>query len=260
MLDCAHTQSGHVGFVWPDTGDALEQFEMASSKALTKAAACPDLKFSVDYSQGPEGHGIEALNVVGETDRIAEASRRLVDAGAQAIVWACTSGSFIGGLEWCFKQRSELRDRVGVPVTSGTLALISCIRRLGFEAVDVLSPYPDDVSDILRRCIEDSGLTVKSTEAFHSSGATASAKLPILEECRLLRAFGALAGDAVLIPDTAVNSLELILEFEFALGRPVLTVNQACVFEGAALIGKSAALTKLPAFHRFANRPDARFL
>lgn len=260
MLDGADTRTAHIGFVWPDTGDALELFEMASSESLAKAARCPDLKFSVDYSHGPGGHGIEALNAVGETDGIADAGMRLADAGAQAVVWACTSGSFIGGLEWSFKQRRELCDRTGLPVITGTLALISSCMRLGFSSVDVLSPYPDDVSGILRRCFEDAGLKLPTLRALHSSGGTASAKLPLLEECRRFRVSGSMGGDAVVIPDTAVNSLDLIPGLETALGRPVLTANQACVFEGAALTGGASALTGLPAFRRFADRPDGRIL
>lgn len=260
MRDGIHTDFAHIGFVWPDTGEALELFEMASSTSLSKVAGCPGLMYSMDYSHGPEGHSIEALKAVGESGRIVDAGRRLTVAGAQAIVWACTSGSFIGGLEWSVEQRNELCDRIGVPVTSGTLALISSSLRLGFESVDVLSSYPDDVSDILRNCIEDAGLTVTRMRALHSHGATDSAELPLLEECLRFSVDGNLGGDAVLIPDTAINSLELIPELELAMGRPVLTVNQACVFEGAALIGRTAALTELPAFHQFANCSDRRIL
>lgn len=260
MLDGDQTRFAHIGFVWPDTGDALELFEMADSMLLTNAVGCPGLKFKVDYSHGPKGHGIDALNAVGEIEGIADAGRRLADAGAQSVVWACTSGSFIGGLEWSLDQRRELRDRIGLPVTTGMLALISSSLRLGFDSVDLLSPYPRDVSDILRQVLEDAGLKVTSMRTLSSPGATASAKLPLAEECRRFRAFGNLAGDGVMVPDTAVNSLELIPELEVALGRPVLTVNQACVFEGAAMIGRSDPLKELPAFSRFANRPDGSIL
>ena len=132
--------------------------------------------------------------------------------------------------------------------------------RLGFESVGVLSPYPRDVSDILGQVLESAGLTVMPMRMLNSPGATASAKLPLAEECRRFRAFGNLARDGVLVPDTAVNSLELIPELEAALGRSVLTVNQACVFEGAEMIGGSGALTELSAFRRFASRPNGRIL
>ena len=115
--------------------------------------------------------------------------------------------------------------------------------RLGFESVAVLSPYPRDVSDILGQVLESAGLTVMPMRMLNSPGATASAKLPLAEECRRFRAFGNLARDGVLVPDTAVNSLELIPELEAALGKSVLTVNQACVFKGAEMIGGSGALT-----------------
>ena len=260
MLDGDQIRLAHIGFVWPDTGDAPELFEMADCMLLTNAVGCPDLKYTVDYSHGPEGHGIDALNAVGKTEGIAAAGRRLAAAGAQSVVWACTSGSFIGGLERSLHQRRELRDRIGLPVATGMLALISSCLRLGFESVDVLSPYPRDVSDILKQVLESAGLSVASIRALNSPGATASAKLPLVEECRRLRSSGNLAGDGVLVPDTAVNSLELIQELEAALGRPVLTVNQACVFKGAGMIGRSDALKELSAFRRFADCTDGRIL
>lgn len=254
------SRQAHIGFIWPDTGDDLHLFEMANSRSLATATNCPALRLSVDHSTGPMGHGIDALVEVGETENIAIAGQRLSDAGAQAIVWACTSGSFIGGFDWSLQQRRSLRDSIGKPVTSGTLALISACLRLGFETVDVLSPYPNDVSDILRNCLNDAGLRVASMRMLHSPGATASANLALSDECRRFCISGRLSGDAVLIPDTAVNSLQLIPELETALGKPVLTVNQACVFEGAALIGKSALLINLPAFQRFANCPEGKIL
>lgn len=249
-----------IGFVWPDTGDALERFEMASSAALTRAAGCAELSYSVGYSKGPASHSVEALQGVGEVDSIAEAGAHLSDQGAQAVVWACTSGSFIGGLEWSLQQRRSLRRQIGCPVTSGTLALISAALRQGFQTVDVLSPYPEDVSEIFRSCLRDAGLKVASMRMLHSPGATASANLPLTEECRRYAETGRLKGGALLIPDTAVNSLTLIGELEAAAGQPVLTVNQACVFEGAALIGRAAPLTRLPPFHRFQTCPEGKIL
>lgn len=255
-----HTQLGHIGFVWPDTGDALDLFEMADAATLAEAVGCPGLTLSVDYSQGPAGHDLSALKSVGETESIATAGKRLAAQGAQGIVWACTSGSFIGGLDWCLDQRRVLQDQIGLPVTSGTLALIASGKRLGFRSVDVLSPYPDDVSVIFKTCLEEAGIKTASMRMLHSPGATASANLPLVEECRRFNATDQLMGDGVLIPDTAVNSLSLIADLEEALDKPVLTVNQACVFEGAALIGQSGWLAKLPAFRRFENCPEGTML
>ena len=243
-----------MGIVWPDTGERLDLFELASPGRLDAFVPCSKLNLVFDYSNGPPGHAVEDLERVAEIDSIVEAGRRLADGGADAVVWACTSGSFIAGLKGAEAQLHELRQRIGIPVTTGTLALISICRLLGLRSFDVLSPYPREISRIFRTCMEDAGLDVASMRVLHSSSATASASLELAEHCRALAPS---TGEAVVIPDTAVNSLGRIASLEAAAGKPVLTVNQACLFEGAVMAGARTALAEHPVFRRLAERLPA---
>ena len=217
-----------LGIIWPDTGEAHHLFEMASAQRLRAAIRDHRLEVGLGYSSGPGGHSVAALQQVGEIESIARAGTRLIADGADALVWACTSGSFIGGLKWSRDQHRALQDRLERPVTTGTQALIASAERLKLGKIDLLSPYPEDVSAILRSVMQDAGFDIGALHPLHSPGATASAALPLVEECaRLADA----RGEAVVIPDTAANTLEIIDLLEEAAGKPVLTVNQACVIE-----------------------------
>ena len=246
----ARDRSKLVGLVWPDSGEPLEQFEMASPHRLNSFARKGRLKFALGCSQVPPGHDVKVLQRVADVDGIAAEGRKLAAAGADAVVWACTSGSFIGGFAWAEAQLGDLKRRIGVPVTTGTLALISAADRLGLQAIDILSPYPADVTELFRKCMEDAGFEVASWHALRSPSASASASLALIEECRPL---ASAPGEAVIIPDTAANTLGRIEDLEAASGKPVLTVNQACLFEGAVLAGARNALAGLPAFRRLAD-------
>lgn len=50
---------------------------------------------------------------------------------AKAVVWACTSASFIGGLEWAQTQSATLASRLGMPITSTALAFQEALAVLG---------------------------------------------------------------------------------------------------------------------------------
>ena len=245
------TGSKRLGVIWPDTDEDLSRFEMAQADLLNRKLGSDRLTFDVACAKCRPGHSIDALHHVGDVARIAAAGVSLAEKGAEAVVWACTSGSFIGGFQWCLDQRAELRAQTGLPATSGTLALISSCFRLGYQSVNVLSPYPEDVSEIFLTCLRDAGLEVASTRMLHSENAIASASLPLMDECRAFASEGDLTGDVVMIPDTAVNSLWLIPGLEAVLGKPVLTVNQACLYEGAILLDRTEALTGREPFFRY---------
>jgi len=245
------TACKRLGVIWPDTGEALSRFEMAQAQRLNRAFGCAELAFDVECSKAPPGHGVDALFKVGQVAGLVQSAVSLVQRGAQAVVWACTSGSFIGGWQWGLEQLAELRARTGLPVTSATLALVAGCRQLGYQSLDVLSPYPRAVSDIFLACLREAGLRVAGSRALDSHSATASAALRLADQCRAFARSGRLSGDAVIIPDTAVNSLQIIPELEAALGKPVVTANQACLYQGAVLLGAASALAGNEAFRRY---------
>jgi len=245
-----------LGLIWPDTGEALSRFERAQAQHLNRAFGCDELAFDVECARAPPGHGVDALFKAGQVAGLVRAAVSLAQRGAQAVVWACTSGSFIGGWQWGLEQRAELRAQTGLPVTSATLALVSSCRQLGYRSLDVLSPYPRAVSEIFLACLREAGLRVAGSRVLDSDSATASAALRLADQCRAFARGGRLSGDAVIIPDTAVNSLSLIPELETALGKPVVTANQACLHQGAVLLGAAGALAGKEAFRRCQGRRD----
>ncbi len=104
------------------------------------------------------------------------------------------------------------------------------------------------------------GFEVAAIRTLHLPDATASANISLVEECRAYAIECELQADTVLIPDTAVNSLSTMPALETAVGKSVLTVNQACLFEGATLVGKAAYLTEYSAFTRFEGCSEEKIL
>jgi maleate cis-trans isomerase len=68
--------------------------------------------------------------------------RELAARGCDAVIWACTSGSFIGGLGWAKSQQRSLEEAAGVKSTSTTLAFLAALEHRGNCKVHVLGAYP----------------------------------------------------------------------------------------------------------------------
>jgi maleate cis-trans isomerase len=156
-----------------------------------------------------------------------------------ALCWACTSGSFVGGAGWARDQLAALTAETGLPATSASLALAEAVRALGVTEVDLLSPYPGPLTDVLRDFLAACGIGVRAVAALGCEAGSDSHRLDLRAA---IAAFApGLSGAAVplVVPDSAVNTLEVVAELETDLGRPVVTANQATLWKGLRLLGRA---------------------
>ncbi|TDR52731.1 maleate isomerase [Halomonas ventosae] len=221
-----------LGILLPDDGpDDYEWYTLGDG-----VAGLPRIQVGKVQSDGH--HAPAALLALGEVERLALVGRRLVEeGGAEAVVWACTSASFIGGLAWAREQSEALSSRLDVPVTSTALAFHEALAAFGHAQVDLLSPYPDDVSLRLVSFLREGGVTVVNDKALDCPYAADSHRADLGAE---VRRFCARYPDAVrplLVPDTAVNSLFLREALSRETGRELLTANQVTLWAGLRQLG-----------------------
>lgn len=102
-----------------------------------------DIHFIYEASESDGSHSLESVWATGSLDILISAARKLADAGCMALVWPCKCASFIGGLKWAIDQAEALTKKAtGLVATSTSLALLAALRQLSADTVDVLSPYP----------------------------------------------------------------------------------------------------------------------
>lgn len=182
-------------------------------------------------------HEPAALRSLGGTQRLARVGKPLVEQGdVQAVVWACTSGSFIGGLEWAKAQSRELETLLGVPVSSTALAFRDALQALAVSQVDLLSPYPEEVTRCLVTFLQESGVSVDRVKVLDCPYAEDSHEKDIIAEVRAFCAEHGRSGNTLLVPDTAVNTLSLLPAMQREAGCRVLTANQVTLWAGLRLL------------------------
>jgi maleate isomerase len=225
-----------LGLIWPDDGLARPDYELLGGPEAAEALGVSGLRLAVAFSKAEPRHHPADLRVTGDSARLDPAARELKRAGCDAIIWACTSGSFIGGLSWAGDQARALNATSGLAASSTTLAYIEALDFLGAVELDLLGPYPEDITRAFRRCLGEAGFTVRACSALGTADAPASFRLDAVSEVAAF-AKGRPSARPLLLPDTAINSLENVEAMERAAGRPVLTANQVTLWMGLRLMG-----------------------
>lgn len=199
----------------------------------------------VHTSVGVDAHEVQALLDLGKSERLLEGAETLRSHKPDAVMWACTSGSFVFGWDGARRQAAEVQEALGVPVSSTSLAFVDAARALGLRRVAVAATYPEDVSRHFVELLKHGGIEVLDLVSHDIPTAALAGELDREGVLALARSNDSPEAEAVLIPDTALHSARWIDDLEAALGKPVLTANQVTVWQGLRLAGALRPLSGL---------------
>jgi len=161
------------------------------------------------------------------------AAALLETADVDVIVYGCTTGSLVGGVEWEKRLVQRIEGETGVPTITTIRAVVDALKTLDVGCVAVATPYIDDLNRLERAFLESQGIEVAAIRGLDlvrnvDIGRTEG---EVVE--RLVRAVAG-GADAVFISCTNLPTIDLIESLEADLGRPVVTSNQASLW--AALL------------------------
>ncbi|MDI3096394.1 MULTISPECIES: maleate cis-trans isomerase family protein [Streptomyces] len=194
-----------------------------------------------------DAHRVDALLEMGSPRRLAAGVEELRLSGADAVVWACTSGSFVHGWEGAQEQVRALARSAGLPASSTSFAFVHAAKEIGARRVAVGATYPDDVARLFADFLGAAGVEVTGVV---SSGIVTAAEVGTWTEAEVLalaRSADHPDAEAVLLPGTALHTVAHIPALEKELGKPVLTANQVTVWEGLRLADRRVNAPELGA-------------
>lgn len=197
------------------------------------------------YRMAPEGVSIHTARMRLEEvtpEKLAEmaedasrAAALVATAEVDAIVYGCTTGSLIGGVEWEEKLTRRLEGETGVQTLSTSRAVVDALKALNVGRVAVATPYTDDLNRLEKTFLESHGIQVA---AIGGLGLVRNVDIGRTEGAVVEKLVRSTAGevDAVFISCTNLPTMDLIESLEAELRRPVVTSNQASLW--AALRGR----------------------
>lgn len=230
-IDSAATT--RLGILYPPTGSEFEYYTAAEAMRPPARAYV----VGVRIAGGAREHEPRHLRQTASVDNLLLSARALAPVKPHSVMWACTSGSFIDGLDFARKQAAALARELGVPASSTSLAFLAALERFGIGRVAVLASYPRPAARAFAAFLAQGGVEVADMV---SLGAPSGPDAARLGAARLVEAAGRLRiprQGALLVPDTAMPILDVVNDLENRLDRVVLGANQVTLWQGLRLAG-----------------------
>jgi maleate isomerase len=195
-------------------------------------------------------YGLEHASRVADPNAMYEAVQTLVRIEPAAIGFGCTSGSFVGGVEFERRIRGHMETsgaRIAVTPMSG---LVDALQALGARTVGLGTPYGAPVAQTLASYLTEAGfepVSLENLEIDDEEEVIAASDDLVFELAR--RAMRPNA-DAVFLSCTNLPTFAILGEVERAIGVPVLSANQTlmwglCQAAGIRMAGAETSLTGL---------------
>jgi len=238
-----------IGIILPSGGTEPEYYRAVESAPAEARLYVVISRCGADTGSGD--HAVESLLETARIDYLEDAARRLARIGVDSVMWACTSGSFVIGVDRAHSQAEAIAKAAQAPASSTSLAFAEAIQSLGVARVAVVSPYPLEATELFFAFLAQYGIeTVKSRRLDNRSGWDSA----LFDQRRLVEiclATDAANAEALVVPDTALPTLDILPELEQALGKPVLTANQVTLWNAFRLAKQQppalGCLSRLPA-------------
>ncbi len=239
-----HSPQQAVGVVFPLDPDETEATARAELAKLTPR----QLDVRVAFQVMPTAEDGAPLTIdagfvedAGADPIVIRLAEQLVERGAGAVAHAITSATFARGRRWAEERSEQLSGILGVPATSTSLASIEALRALGVSRVAVATPYVAEVNDRLVRFLAEWQIDVTELVALHRPTLHATTPTADIRAAAVTAVERSPNAQAVFISCTGQKVADIIEGLERELDLPVVTANQATLWQLARLVGAARA-------------------
>jgi maleate cis-trans isomerase len=171
------------------------------------------------------GGGIDNLKKVKEG--LEDATRLIMDVRPAAIAMTGTGVSFAGGYGYDQQMIKQMKEMNGnVPTTTTSSSVIDAFHKLGVKKVSMAMPYIEEVALAAVKFVEESGIEVLNKKWL------AQSPPDVPRECvyELALEVDDPESEAMFLPCTGWHTIEVIEKLECALQKPVISSNQATMW------------------------------
>ncbi|MFI1397677.1 decarboxylase [Streptomyces sp. NPDC020681] len=181
---------------------------------------------------------LDLARLVSEHETLHEAVQALTVSEPEVIAYACTSGSFVGGIAGERAMCEAMTAAGDVPSLTTSGALLEALDELGACRIALVTPYTESVTESLEEYLAEAGAVVTG-RAF--LGLTRHIwKVPYRSVVDMARQAVVGAADALFISCTNLPTYDAIPQLEAELRMPVLSANQVTMWSALRRIGVHA--------------------
>ncbi len=169
----------------------------------------------------------------------------LQGAKPDVILYGCTSATLSHGPAFDRDLSDRIRSQSGAQTVTAAGALVAALRELDITKIGFASPYVPSLNDRAIRFLGDEGFqTLSRAEVDGALGNAGQGALPPDAVFDLGRRAEPPDAQAIVMSCTDMRSVEVINRLEQVLGKPVVTSNQAMMFQALRELGIYGACLK----------------
>ena len=189
-------------------------------------------------------------------DHMAEAAGRLQpDMKPEVISYTCTSGSIVNGEERVFAEIAK-----GAPWTQPmclVTGVVDALRELGAKKLVVGTPYLDEINSAEAEFLIEKGFDILDIQGLNLETGLEFGQVTPAYWKKFALEIDHPDADVIFLSCSGIRALEVVEEIEQAVGKPVVTSNQAQFWSCLRRAGISDQLT---GFGQLFSHPGASLL
>lgn len=190
----------------------------------------------------PSGVSVHSARMLHETasvenqstmiDKSLNLAERLTTANVDVVVFGCTTGSLVRGAGYEEEVESKISEAAGgIPAVATAASINRAFDALGVDSLGIATPYPESLNDREAEYLKDSGYDVVEIDGLGINSAEPKGDVTPEEAYDHGRLVNGPDVDCVFISCTNYRTFEIIKALEADIGKPVVTSNQATLWD-----------------------------
>ncbi|MEV0637024.1 aspartate/glutamate racemase family protein [Streptomyces sp. NPDC050619] len=181
---------------------------------------------------------LDLARLVSEHETLHEAVLTLTAIAPEVVAYACTSGSFVGGIAGERAMCAAMTVAGALPSVTTSGALLEALKELDVSRVALVTPYTVSVTRALEEYVAEAGVTVSGCAYM---GLTRHIwKVPYRDVAEMARKAVQDGADALFISCTNLPTYDVIPQLEAELRIPVISANQVTMWAALRQLGTRA--------------------
>jgi maleate isomerase len=181
---------------------------------------------------------LDLARLVSEHETLREAVRTLNAIAPEVVAYACTSGSFVGGVAGERAMCAAMTGAGAVPSLTTSGALLDALTELGVSRVALVTPYTVSVTRSLEEYVAEAGVLV--TGCAYMGLTRHIWKVPYRQVSEMAHRAVRADAQALFISCTNLPTYDVIPQLEAELRIPVISANQVTMWAALRRLGTRA--------------------
>jgi maleate isomerase len=181
---------------------------------------------------------LDLARLVSEHETLHDAVRTLNAITPEVVAYACTSGSFVGGIAGERAMCAAMTVAGAVPSLTTSGALLDALAELGVRRVALVTPYTVSVTRSLEEYVAEAGVSV--TGCAYMGLTRHIWKVPYRQVSEMAHKAVRADAQALFISCTNLPTYDVIPQLEAELRIPVISANQVTMWAALRRLGTRA--------------------